>query len=166
MIRAIAAVLSRLPVLWAKALVFSVVTFVSTAPTAGVAWWIGQRILAGKHIEAHLGDTGVGRAIIGTALYLTAVGLLGLGNGALLRNTAAAISGLFGILFVPIIVRFLPSSWSQPIGKYLPNTLGQAMTQDPHDPTAIVAWSEFGLFCVCTTAVIAAAAVLMRRRDA
>ena len=57
----------------------------------------------------------VARAVIGSALYLTVVGLLGLGSARLLRNTAAGISTLFGVLFVlPIIVHFLPSSWSDP----------------------------------------------------
>lgn len=168
MIRAtFAAVPSRLPVLWAKAAVFALVTLVATLPTVAAAWWIGQRILSGKGIEAHLSDPGVARAIVGTALYLTVVGLLGLGIGALLRNTAAGISALFGILFVlPIVVRFLPSSWGQPIDKYLPNTLGQAITQVHADPGAVGPWPAFALFCGYAAAVIAAAAVMMRRRDA
>ena len=164
MIRAtFAAVPARLPVLWAKTAVFAVVTLVTTLPTAGIAWWIGQRILSGKHIEAHLTDPGVTRAIIGTALYLTVVGLLGLGIGALLRNTAAGISALF---VLPIIVLFLPSSWGKPIDKYLPSTLGQTITQVHADPGAVAPWPAFALFCAYAAIVIAAAAVMMRRRDA
>lgn len=168
MIRAtFAAVPARLPVLWAKAVVFGVVTLSTTIPTVFLAWWIGQRILSGKHIEAHLSDSGVTRAVVGTALYLAVVGLLGLGLGALLRNTAAGISGLFGVLFVlPIIVRFLPSSWGQPIDKYLPSTVGQAITQVHSDPGAIAPWPAFGLFCGYAVLVIAVAAVMLRRRDA
>ncbi|MEO7069075.1 MAG: hypothetical protein ABI131_01125 [Nostocoides sp.] len=168
MIRAtFAAVPARLPVLWAKVVVFGAVTLVTTLPTVFLAWWIGQSILSGKHIEAHFSSQGVTRAIVGTALYLTVVGLLGLGLGALLRNTAAGISALFGVLFVlPIIVRFLPSSWSQPIDKYLPNTVGQAITQVHCDPAAIGPWPAFALFCGYAAAVIVAAAVMLRRRDA
>jgi len=114
MIRAtFAAVPTRLPVLWAKAAVFAVVTLVLMVPTVLVAFLIGQSILTSKHLQTALGSPGVLRAVIGAALFLTIVGLLGIGLGALLRNTAAGISTLFGLLFVlPILVRFLPTSWS------------------------------------------------------
>ena len=167
MIRAsFAAVPSRLPVLWAKALVYGAVTLTLTVPTTFVAFLIGQNILSRQHIEAHPGDPGVLRAIVGTALYLTVVGLLGLAIGALLRNTAGAISTLFCILFVvPIIVRFLPSSWADPINRYLPNTVGETITRTRIDPTGLAPWPAFALFCAYTALVLAAAAIALRRRD-
>lgn len=168
MIRAtFAAVPSRLPVLWAKAAVFATTTLVITVPATLAAFLIGQSILKGKNLQTSLGDAGVLRAVIGAALYLTVVGVLGLGLGALLRNTAAGISTLFGVLFViPIIVRFLPSSWADPITKYLPNTVGEAITKVHPDPTALSPWAGFGLFCAYAAVVLAVAAVLLRRRDA
>ena len=168
MIRAtFAAVPARLPVLWAKVAVFATTTLVITVPTVLGAFLVGQSILKGKNLQTSLGDTGVLRAVIGAALYLTVVGVLGLGLGALLRNTAAGISTLFGVLFViPIIVRFLPSSWADPITKYLPNTVGEAITKVHPDPTALGPWAGFGLFCAYAAVVLAVAAVLLRRRDA
>ena len=167
MVRAtFAAVPARLPVLWAKAAVFATTTLVITVPTTLAAFLIGQSILKGKNLQASLGDPGVLRAVIGAALYLTVVGVLGLGLGALLRNTAAGISTLFGVLFViPIIVRFLPSSWADPITKYLPNTVGEAITKVHPDPTALGPWAGFGLFCAYAAVVLAVAAVLLTRRD-
>ena len=151
--------------LWAKAVVYGGVTFALTAPTTLAAFLIGQNILSRQHIQAQFGDPGVSRTILGTAMYLTVVGLLGLGIGALLRNTAAAISTLFGVLFVlPLIVRFLPSSWADPITRYLPSTLGQTITRTRIDPTAIAPWPAFALFCGYT-AIAAAAAISLRRRD-
>lgn len=168
MIRAtLAAVPARLPVLWAKAVVFAAVTLAVTVPSVVVAFLIGQSILKGKDLQTALGDPGVLRAVIGSALYLAVVGLLGLGLGALLRNTAGAISALFGVLFVlPIIVRFLPSSWSDPIDKYLPGTVGEAVTHVHPDPTALAPWTGFALFCGYAAIVLLAAAVRLRRRDA
>jgi ABC-2 type transport system permease protein len=168
MIRAtLAAVPSRLPVLWAKAVVFAAVTLVLTVPSVLGAFFIGQSILKGKHLQAALGDPGVSRAVLGAALYLTVVGLLGLALGALMRNTAGGISTLFGVLFVlPIIVRFLPSSWSDPITKYLPNSAGEAITHVHPDPSGLSPWAGFGLFCAYTAIVLVAAAVSLRRRDA
>ncbi len=168
MIRAtFAAVPARLPVLWAKAMVFATTTLVVTVPSVLVAFLVGQSILKAKHLEASLGDPGVLRAVLGAALYLTVVGVLGLGLGALLRNTAAGISSLFGILFVvPIIVRFLPSSWADPITTYLPNTVGEAITHVHPDASALAPWAGFGLFCGYAAVVLIAAGINLRRRDA
>ncbi|HET7658884.1 MAG TPA: hypothetical protein VFK66_00750 [Oryzihumus sp.] len=168
MIRAtLAAVPARLPVLWAKAVVFGAVTLALTVPSTLGAFLIGQSILRGKHLQASLGDPGVLRAVLGAALYLTVVGLLGLALGAVLRNTAGGISALFGVLFVlPIVVRFLPSSWADPIDRYLPSSAGEAITHVHPDPAALSPWAGFGLFCAYAALVLAAAAVSLRRRDA
>jgi ABC-2 type transport system permease protein len=168
MIRAtFAAVPARLPVLWAKAAVFAAVTLVLMVPTVLGAFLIGQSILTSKHLQTNLSNPGVLRAVIGAALFLTVVGLLGIGLGALLRNTAGGISTLFGLLFVlPIIVRFLPSSWSDPINKYLPSNAGEAITHVHPDPTLLAPWTGFGLFCGYAVVVLIAAAISLRRRDA
>jgi ABC-type transport system involved in multi-copper enzyme maturation permease subunit len=168
MIRAtLAAVPTRLPMLWAKAMVFAAVTFLVMTPSVLGAFLIGQSILRSKHLDTTLSSPNVLRAVVGAALYLTVVGLMGLALGALLRNTAGGISALFGILFVlPIIVRFLPSSWADPIDKYLPNTLGEGITRVHPDPTAFTPWTGFALFCGYAAIVMAAAAVSLRRRDA
>lgn len=161
-----AAVPTRLPVLWGKSIVFAVVTLAVTVPSTVGAFFIGQSILSGKHLQTTFGQAGVARAVVGAALYLSAAGLLGLGLGALLRNTAAAISTLSGIPFVlPIIVRFLPSSWSDPIDKYLPSSAGQAITHVRPDPTALSPWTGFGVFCGYTVLVLLFAAIGLYRRD-
>jgi len=168
MIRAtFAAVPTRLPVLWAKAAVFAAVTLVLMVPTVLGAFLIGQSILKSKHLQANLSDPGVLRAVIGAALFLTVVGLLGIGLGALLRNTAGGISTLFGLLFVlPIIVRFLPSSWSDPINKYLPSNAGEAITHVHPDPSLLAPWTGLGLFFGYAVVVLIVAAISLRRRDA
>jgi ABC-type transport system involved in multi-copper enzyme maturation permease subunit len=168
MIRAtFAAVPARLPVLWAKTAVFAVVTLVLTIPAVLVAFLIGQSIFSSKSLQTDLGQPGVARAVIGAALYLTLIGVLGIGLGALLRNTAAAISSLFGLLFVlPIIMNFLPSSFSSAVDKYLPGSAGQAITHVRPDPTSLSPWTGFGVFCLYAVASLAAAAVVLRRRDA
>jgi ABC-2 type transport system permease protein len=168
MIRAsLAAVPARLPVLWAKVLVFGATTLVLTLPAALGAFAIGQSILHRKGLDTTFGHPGVARAVIGAALYLTVVGVLGLALGGLLRNTAAGISTLFGLLFVlPIVVHFLPSSWSGPIDKYLPSSAGQAITQVRPDPTALGPWTGFAVVCLYALGVLALAAVALKRRDA
>ncbi len=162
-----AAVPTRLPVLWAKTVVFAAVTLVVTIPSVLIAFFIGQSILTGQHIQTSFTQAGVARAVFGAALYLTVVGVLGIGLGSLLRSTAAGISALFGLLFVlPIIVHFLPASVSSAVDKYLPSSAGQAITTVRVNPAALSPWAGFVVFCLYAAVALGAAAVMLRRRDA
>jgi len=161
-----AAVPRRLPALWAKAAVFSVVTFVSMMASTLVAFFIGQAIVKSAGIGVRFGDPGVVRALIGCALYLTMVGLLGMGLGALLRHSAGAISVLVGVLLVlPIVTAFLPRAMEHSIRKFLPGEAGEQVVMLVRNPEALSAWAGFGVLVGYTAAVMAAAAVLLRRRD-
>ena len=53
--------------------------------------------------------------------------MLGVALGALLRNTAGALTSLVALLLVlPGVVSLLPESWSDAISPYLPSNAGQA----------------------------------------
>ena len=117
----LATVPRRLPILWGKAATLAAATVAVSLPTALAAFLAGQSILARQHLAVTLSQPGVARAVIGSALYLAVAGLIGLGLGTLLRSTADGIAALFGLLFaVQIVAGFLPGSWSQDVGKYLP----------------------------------------------
>ncbi|EIV92410.1 ABC transporter permease [Frankia sp. QA3] len=168
MIRAtITAVPHRLPVLWAKSIVFAVVTFVLMTVSSFVAFFGGQAMLSSKHIETTLGHSGVLTAVVGGGLYLTVVALLGVALGALVRSTAGGIAILFGVLLIlPLIVNFLPSSWYDNIDPYLPSSAGQAVFAVVRDSSSMAPWTGFALFCGYAAVLLAAAAVVLRRRDA
>jgi ABC-2 type transport system permease protein len=159
------AVPGRLPVLWGKAVVFALTTLTLCLPATFGAFLVGQSILSAEQLDTTLGQPGVVRAVLGGALYLTAVGLLGLGLGALLRNTAAAISSLFGLLFaLQILVSFLPEAWSDEISRYLPTPAGTAVTTVRPDPTLLA--HGLGVFCLYVAVALGLAAWQLRRRDA
>ena len=107
-----------------------------------------------------LSQPGVARAVIGSALYLAVAALLGLGLGALLRSTAGGIAALFGLLFgVQLAAGFLPGSWADDVGKYLPATAGQAVTQVQPDPvSSLPPWTGFGVFCLYAAVLLGLAA--------
>jgi ABC-type transport system involved in multi-copper enzyme maturation permease subunit len=168
MIRAsLTAVPKRLPVLWAKAIVYGLTTLVLMIPAALIAFLIGQAILAGGSGIPHLGlgDPGVARAVVGAGLYLTVVGLFGLGLGAIVRNTAGGIATFAGIMFVlPPLMNVLPSSWNTAASPYLPLQAGESImsiTGGNH----LSPWAGFGVLCCYTAASLAIAAVLLVRRD-
>jgi ABC-2 type transport system permease protein len=163
-----AAVPRRLPVLWGKATLLAAATMAVCVPAALVTFLAGQSILGRQHLATTLGQPGVARAVIGSALYLAVAGLLGLGLGALLRSTAGGISALFGLLFaVPLVASFLPGNWAGEVGKFLPASAGQAVTSVYPDPaTSLAPWTGFGVFCLYTLVVLGLAAQRMRRGDA
>lgn len=164
----LAAVPNRLPVLWGKAVVFGLTTLALCVPAVLVAFFVGQSILAGEHLDIGFGAPGVARAVFGSALFLALVGLLGLGLGGLLRNTAGGIAALFGLLFAPqIVVGFLPDSLTDHVYKYLPAPAGQAAGFVDADPTyALSPWAGLGVFALYTAILLGLAAWQLRRRDA
>ncbi|TML30025.1 MAG: ABC transporter permease [Actinobacteria bacterium] len=166
MIRAsMTAVPRRLPVLWAKAVVYGLVTLVLTIPSVLIAFVIGQSIFSGRHINVAFTDPHVARAVIGAALYLTVVGLFGLGLGAIVRNTAGGIATFAGLMFVlPPLMNVLPTSWNNAASPYLPLQAGEAiMSTTPGNHLA--PWTGLGLLCGYTAIAFAIAAVLLVRRD-
>jgi ABC-2 type transport system permease protein len=164
----LAAVPRRLPTLWGKAVVLAAAVVAVSLPAAVAVVLAGQSILGREHLSVSIGDPGVARAVIGSALYLAVAGLLGLALGALLRSTAGGIAALFGLLFaVPILVGFLPGTLSDEIGKYLPGAAGLAVTTVHQDPaTSLAPWTGLGVFCAYTAVLLGFAAVRMRRGDA
>jgi ABC-2 type transport system permease protein len=163
----LAAVPRRLPVLWGKAIVFALTTLVLCLPATLAAFLVGQSILSAEGLDISLGEPGVARAVLGSALLLSAVGLLGLGLGALLRSTAAAVAGLIGFLFGPqLLSGLLPAAWSDTLYPYLPVPAGAAVANLRPDPAALAPWAGFGLFCLYTAVILALAAWQLRRRDA
>lgn len=167
MIRAtISAVPKRLPVLWGKALVFGAVAFAVTLPAVFIVFFAGQSILSGQHIDIGISHPGVMRALFGAALFLTVMGLFGLGIGAIIRNTAGGIATLAGIVFVlPPVVSLLPSSIANSVDPYLPSNAGGAIWTINPDPNTLAPWTGFALFCAYAALALVIAAVLMRRRD-
>ncbi len=163
----VAAVPRRLPVLWGKASALALTTLAVSVPASLAAFLVGQSVLAGENLDTTLGQPGVARAVLGSALYLTAVALLGLALGALLRTTAGAIAALFGALFaLQLVMGFLPDTWSDHAYQYLPAPAGMAVTFTHPDDTSQAPWTGFALFCAYVAAVLALAAWQLRRRAA
>lgn len=161
-----AAVPRRLSVLWAKLGVFVAVTLVLGTIACVLAFAGGQAIFATKDVDASLGDANVMRAVLGGGLYLAAMGAFGLALGALLRNTAAGIATLTGLLFViPPIVSVLPDGLADSIGRYLPGNAGMAIIAVPPDPNGLAPWTGLGVLCAYVVVTIGAAAVMLVRRD-
>jgi ABC-type transport system involved in multi-copper enzyme maturation permease subunit len=162
------AVPRRLEMLTAKAVVFAALLIVVAEIVSFGSFFIGSAILHSK-VPVSLGDRNVTRAVVGTGLYLTVLGLFSLAVGTLIRHTAGAISAAIGAVFVlPILAGLLPGSWGAHVNGYLPVQAGMLIGQQhpPADGNVLSAWQGFGVFCLWTAVLLAAGAYLLKRRDA
>jgi ABC-type transport system involved in multi-copper enzyme maturation permease subunit len=155
-------------VLWAKLGVFASVTFALMLVATLISFFGVQAVVTGRHLQHGLGDPGALRVVIGTTLYLTLLGVMATGLGALVRNTAGGIALFVGLLFVlPGITAILPASIADSISPYLPLNAGTTVTtvvfEDPHH---LSPWGGFAVFCAYTAVAVAAGAVSLLRRDA
>jgi ABC-type transport system involved in multi-copper enzyme maturation permease subunit len=160
------AVPKRLPVLWAKTLVFAVVTLVLMLPAVVIAFFASRSILSRHHASYAWSHPHVARAVIGAALYLVAVAVLSLALGAIVRNTAGGISAFAAVFFVlPPLMNVLPTSWNNAISPYLPTNAGRAILTIRPEAHTLAPWTGLGLLCAYAAATLAVAAVLLVRRD-
>jgi ABC-2 type transport system permease protein len=164
MIRAtFAAVPRRFPVLAAKAGVLAAVTFAVALVTVLVTFVGGQALLGSHGIS--LAHPEAVRAVFGATLYLTVVAVLGVGLGFLIRSTVGAIATLIGVLLVlPIMASALPGSSG--FERYLPSMAGRALFIMNGGDGMLSPWLGFAVFVLYTVVVLAAAALVLRQRDA
>ena len=161
------AVPKRGRVLAAKSLVFAAVTFVVGEVTSFAAFFVGQALITGHAPHATLGDPGVARAVAGAGLYLTALAVLSVAAGTLLRRPAGAITCLIAVLFVlPGIAQALPDSWRNPVTEFWPTQAGGQLTSVHTAAHTLQPWPGFGVMCLFVAIVYAIAWTLLDRRDA
>jgi len=168
MIRAsLLAVPRRTPMLAAKCVVFVLAALVLGVVVSFVSFFIGSAILNAK-VAVAIGDPGVMRAVIGGGLYLAMLGLFALAIGAIVRHTAAAITGVIGFVLVwSPLAQLLPGSIGDHIHAYLPTEAGQLIAK-AHQANGdlLTPWQGYGVFAIWTGLLLAVALVLLKRRDA
>ena len=161
------AVPKRYPMLAAKLAVFGLLMLVLAELVAFGSFFLGSAILHSR-VSVSLSGAGVLRATLGAGFYLTVLGIFAVAVGALVRHTAAGISIVIGVvLVVPILAGLLPSSWGAHINAYLPQQAGSLIyAVHQNGGQLLSAWEGFGVFCIWTALLLAAATYLLSRRDA
>ena len=168
MIRAsFTAVPKRLPVLWAKIIVFAVVTFVLALPSVLLAFWVSQSILHNiPQLQTSLSANGIFRSVVGGALYVTLFGVFAMALGAIVRNTAGGIAALVAIFFViPPLLNVFPTSWQNAINPWIPNSAFRSIFQLTHGSHSLSPTGGLAVSLGYVVFAIAVAAVLLVRRD-
>ena len=154
----------------AKAAVFTVVSLVVSVAASFGTYFLGRVLLASTHAPMSLSQPGVLRSVIVTALYVEVCGLFAFGVGALVRNTAGALTLAYGCLaLLPELIRALPDSLHNALIRWVPG--GDALnamtaTLGGSRPLLFSAWGELAVFAGYAAILLAAGAVLFSRRDA
>jgi ABC-2 type transport system permease protein len=101
-----------------KALVLAALAVIVCEACAFTAFSLGQAALSADHLNVHLTDTNVLRAVTCAGLYMAVVTMVGYGLGAMIRHTAGAITTMVGLVFLawPLArsvesFSYLPDRW-------------------------------------------------------
>ncbi|MGW0770972.1 ABC transporter permease [Streptomyces sp. NPDC002676] len=162
----LAAVPQRGTFLFSKIAVATALALAVGMATSFAAFFLGQAML-GPH-QAHIGDTGVLRAVVGGGLYMTLIAAFSMGMAAMLRSPMLSLGILMPFFF--LISNILGNvSATKKIGRYLPDQAGSRIMQVvPRlgDDTPYGPWGGLGIMVLWVIAAIAGGYVLLKRRDA
>ena len=165
----LAAVPCRTAVLAAKAAVVTALTLAAGAVAVLGSVLAGTMILPGHGLAVPLLGGPVPRAAAGTVLYLALVALLGLGVAAAVRDAAAAIGLVLGLLYIfPILGLAVASpGWQRHLQQIGPMSAGlevQAGAGLRHLPVG--PWAGLGVLAAWAAAALVAGGLVLRLRDA
>jgi ABC-2 type transport system permease protein len=154
-------------VLAAKAVVLGVASFVVGLLVTVPSFLVSQALLHGHTPTAGITDGGVLRSLVLSAAYLSAVSLIGLAVGTLLRSSAGAIAALIGFMFmVPEVVSMLPHSIADTVLQYLPMVIASSsLSSVTHQPHTLGPWTGFAVLLVYVGLFVALAVPRFRHRD-
>jgi ABC-2 type transport system permease protein len=172
----LAATPRRWAVLAAKAAVLGVPVLTAGAIAVFGSMLAGRLILPGHgfttargYLALSLISGPAGRAAFGSVLYLALIALLSLGVAAVLRDSAAAIGVVLGLLYLfPIITVFVGNpTWQHRLERYTPTNAGLAIqaTTGLRD-LPISPWVGLGVLAIWSAVTLLAGAACLRLRDA
>jgi ABC-type transport system involved in multi-copper enzyme maturation permease subunit len=153
-------------VLAAKAVVAGLAALALAVVITFTVFFTGQGLLSGGHApHVALGDHHVLAHLLGTVYYMTAVSLIGLFTGILVRSAAAAITAMFALLlFLPVLAdKITPDAVTRHTVPYLPLNLGDEML---HHHQGLSPGSAVAGLAAWALVLAAAAALSLRSRDA
>ena len=100
---------------------FAAVSLVVSFATSFGTFFLGRVLLASTHVSMSLSQPGVLRSLVVTALYVEVCGLFAVGVGALVRNTAGALTLAYGFLaLLPELIKALPDSLHNALMRWVP----------------------------------------------
>jgi len=154
---------ARRLVLAGKAVVAAAFAFPVALASNLIAFEIGQRIFASKHLEVSLGHPGVLGAIFFGAVAVSLLAAVGVGLGGVIRHTAGATAAI-AILIVGGVTfgQLLPAG----LRGYLPGTALQAAVTVHRSAGLLTQGTAIVVLTIYAAITLAAASTRAAHRDA
>jgi ABC-2 type transport system permease protein len=163
----LAAVPTRLPVLWSKIANYGAISFVVATVGAFVAFFGTQAMLHGTDMVIGIGSAGVLRSLFGAGVYLALVGVLGVALGALIRSVAGGIGALVAtLMLLPLFTGLLPTTLKNDINPFLPSVSGGSAFSLHQLPHTLSPGAGLAVFAGWVALAMAGAAWRLKRADA
>jgi ABC-2 type transport system permease protein len=162
------AIPNRSLVLAAKAAVFGAVALAAGEAAAFIAFFAGEAALPGTVPGPALGQPGVLRAVVLAGAGFCLIGLIGLGLGAIIRHTPAAIAVLVGGVYV---LAQIIAAVTRSVMAYLPvaivaNSLSVTKPVAQGEVHFLSPWTGLGVLCLYAAVTLGIGGWLLARRDA
>jgi ABC-type transport system involved in multi-copper enzyme maturation permease subunit len=159
-----AAAPNRGRVLAAKAAVFGIVALVVGELASFAAFFVGTAMMKHGITAPGLGDSGVFRAVVLDGTGYCLVGLLGMGLGAIIRHTAAALGVLVGVVYVLATVI---SGLSHSLMAYTPvSIVANCLSTVQRLDGAPSPWVGLGVLCAYAVVALGIGRGVLAWRDA
>jgi hypothetical protein len=154
-------------VIAAKVVVIGTVTLVF-GQIVVIGCFLGtQAVLAPAQVNLSITAAGVPGALFGAGFYLAVVTLVGLGIGAIVRHTAAAIATIVAVFFlIPQVGSVLPKPWDVYFADLMPSTAAQEISTLTPNADLLSVGHAYAMLAGFAVLVPVAGALLLRRRDA
>ncbi len=160
------AVPQRRTVLAAKAAVTGAVALAVGEVLAFACFFLTQAILTRQHGGLSLAAPGALRAVLAAGFVAAACALVGVAAGAVIRHTAGAIAAALAVVgLLAVLCLALPAPWNLRLGRFtLPFAAYAEVTT--HPPAGLLSpWLSLLILIAWPSAALAAAAVVLTRRD-
>jgi ABC-type transport system involved in multi-copper enzyme maturation permease subunit len=154
---------ARRLVLAGKAAVVAAFVFPVALVSNIIAFEIGQRIFAGKHLEVTFGQPGVLGAILFGAVAVSLIAVLGVGLGGVIRHTAGTTAAMALVIVGGVTFgQLLPAG----LRGYLPGTAIQAAVTVHRSPGILAPGTAIVVLGLYAAIALAGAAIRAAHRDA
>ncbi|MEU8346379.1 ABC transporter permease [Spirillospora sp. NPDC048832] len=155
----------------AKAIVAAALMAAAAGAALAAGTVAGAVIVGDRAVPTFQGRTAeVAAHLLWVGLETAAITLVAFGLGAVLRSTAATITGGMAVLFVlPPLVRLLPAPWDERIWSALPGGLANQIAAAPGssgDTGVLSPPAAVALLAAYVAAALGAGAYAFTRRDA
>lgn len=165
----LAAIPNRPLLLAAKAAVLGAVALVAGELACIASFLVNQYlVLSAPAPHASLAQPAALRAVLMMGAYVSLIGLLGVGLGAIIRHTAGAIAALVGVVFaVPLVLQAFPASVHDAAQKFFPMLIAEdSLSAVKPTAGALSPWVGLGVLVGYAVVLLLAGCWLLVRRDA